>query len=429
MTTTTLTVSDRLDLIESGQQAPAPEVDVLARCAHDAAEALIAAGEPAGRTRDNVRAMMLGVLRTTPGLWSAVMATPASFVDTMIQIRRLNLDPDPKIGHVHVIARDVDRAGRRPYVDLMIGFRGLLELARRSPDVRRVWSRIVRPTDGFFVAMGTDERIEHTPDLEAQPSDVDNYTHVYAVVQFADGGHDFEVLSRAEVEHIRSRSKAGPVWRNWPTEMARKAAIRRLCKRLPLTREFAAGIAADDRGAPPPDGDGSTTGGAPPVPVPTPPVVAPARRVESAQPPPEAQPGQPSAPAPADDGPAALYWRALEQFTALGAVRVAEALGVPPQPVDMVDAAVAQAVPVGDLFAASHAPTEDDDGLRPGAGDIALDYFAPAATWRDVAHVVGAGGAIDSAAALAEHAREQGVSVDQAWTQAWRAAVAKGRPA
>jgi recombination protein RecT len=70
------------------------------------------------------------------------------------------------------------------------------------------------------------------------------------VAFFTDGHFEYTVLSKADVDNIRTKfSKApnSPAWQKSYGEMAKKCAIRRLCKTLPLTIETMAAIEADDR--------------------------------------------------------------------------------------------------------------------------------------------------------------------------------------
>ena len=68
------------------------------------------------------------------------------------------------------------------------------------------------------------------------------------VAHFRDGGHYFEVMSKAEVDSIRKRSKAsdrGP----WVTDyeaMAKKTVVRRAFPYLPVSVESALDVAADE---------------------------------------------------------------------------------------------------------------------------------------------------------------------------------------
>jgi recombination protein RecT len=63
---------------------------------------------------------------------------------------------------------------------------------------------------------------------------------VYAVAKLSGGGVQFEVMSKAQVDSIRRRSKSGNSgpWVSDYVEMARKTVVRRLFKYLPVSVEL-----------------------------------------------------------------------------------------------------------------------------------------------------------------------------------------------
>lgn len=74
-------------------------------------------------------------------------------------------------------------------------------------------------------------------------------THVYAVARLKDGGTQFEVMTRKQIELVRSQSKAGnngPWVTHWE-EMAKKTAIRRLFKYLPVSIEIQRAVSMDEK--------------------------------------------------------------------------------------------------------------------------------------------------------------------------------------
>jgi recombination protein RecT len=128
----------------------------------------------------------------------------------------------------------------------MIGYQGYVDLARRSGDVAKVWARVVYGGDEFSVEYGTHEGVHHVPMLAT--SDPTMVTHVYAIALLRDGITDFEVMTKAQVDGIRARSRSankGP-WVSDYAEMAKKTVVRRLVKRLPLTVEVMEAITRDD---------------------------------------------------------------------------------------------------------------------------------------------------------------------------------------
>ncbi len=90
--------------------------------------------------------------------------------------------------------------------------------------------------------------------LGKKPSDADRPAEageifaVYSTATMKDGERKTEVMSVAEVEAIRKRSRAGssgPWVTDW-NEMAKKTVFRRLSKWLPLSPELHAAVSADD---------------------------------------------------------------------------------------------------------------------------------------------------------------------------------------
>jgi recombination protein RecT len=195
---------------------------------------------------------------------------------------------------------------------LIIGYRGLIDLARRSGEIDTIEAHVVREKDKFDIAFGLEPKLVHVPDLSADPGAAIIF---YAIARLKDGGRQVEVMTRAEVDAIRKRSRAsssGP-WVTDYDEMGKKTVIRRLTKTLPLTAELASALAAEDEGEGfaeiiPPDRtpmmmpkEIAAAPATTPVPEPTAPVEAPEPEadpiIQADEPEPQ---DEPQAPAPAD---------------------------------------------------------------------------------------------------------------------------------
>lgn len=129
-----------------------------------------------------------------------------------------------------------------------LGWRGLADLAMQSPGVKSVLSRAVYEGDQYEVMYGTEDRIVHTPGTDDRTDDR-KVIAVYAVIKYTNGGHDFEPMTRAQVEKIRASSpgKDSPAWREHWGEMARKCAMKRLLKRVPTNPVLDDAIDRDHR--------------------------------------------------------------------------------------------------------------------------------------------------------------------------------------
>lgn len=127
----------------------------------------------------------------------------------------------------------------------IIGYKGLIALARRSGEVQSIETHIVYAKDKFDLQLGIDTKVEHIPFLDGErgPAKL-----VYGVARFRDGGgYHFEWMSLDEVQRIRMRSKAkddGP-WQTDFEQMVRKTLIRRMANYLPMSIEFANALAID----------------------------------------------------------------------------------------------------------------------------------------------------------------------------------------
>lgn len=180
-----------------------------------------------------LKAVVLSQFTRTPALWEC---DPVTVARSVVEAAQLGLEPTGAIGGAHLVPFYNTKSGHRE-AQLIIDYRGYVQLARRSGEVSKVWARIVREKDEFWVDAGTDDTLHHRPYLGTE--DPGNVTHVYAVIAYRDGSQQFDWDTRAWVETIRKRSKAsdkGPWVTDW-AEMAKKSILRRLLKTAPLSVE------------------------------------------------------------------------------------------------------------------------------------------------------------------------------------------------
>ncbi len=199
----------------------------------------IAAALPKHLTVERLSRVALGELRTNPKL---LECNPASLMSAIVKASQLGLEVGSAMGHAYLVPYKTE-------CTLIIGYRGMIALARRSGEIQSITARVVYARDTFELEYGLEEKLRHIPSTDEDPGPV---THVYAVAKLRDGGIQYEVMTRAEVEAIRKRSRAGqygPWVTDW-SEMARKTVMRRLFKYLPMSIEMADAMSAeadDDR--------------------------------------------------------------------------------------------------------------------------------------------------------------------------------------
>lgn len=162
---------------------------------------------------------------------------PMSILTSVVVAARLGLEPDGVLGSAYLVPFWNSKTNQRE-CQLIPGYRGLIDLARRSGSVLSMNAQVVRGSDVFEYEYGLNPVLRHKPDLNSTDEQM---VAVYAIAHIRDGAPEFEVMSRHQVDKIKAGSKAkGGPWIDHYDEMARKTVIRRLCKRLPLSVELAA---------------------------------------------------------------------------------------------------------------------------------------------------------------------------------------------
>lgn len=192
---------------------------------------------------------------TTPAL--AKCDVP-SLIGAIGQCAQLGLEPNTVLGHAYLVpfnTKRKDADGNERWVNsvqVIIGYKGLIELARRSGQIISIAAHEVCENDKFNLVYGLNETLDHTPAMGVR-GDVIGF---YAVAKLKDGGHVFEFMSTHQINEIREASQGyqqAKKWRKEAThpwtvhfvEMGRKTVIRRLSKYLPLSIEFASAVALD----------------------------------------------------------------------------------------------------------------------------------------------------------------------------------------
>ncbi|MBX9636718.1 MAG: recombinase RecT [Nitrosomonas sp.] len=186
---------------------------------------------------------------TTPAL--AKCDVP-SLIGAIGQCAQMGLEPNTVLGHAYLLpfnTKRKDANGNEKWVNsvqVIIGYKGLIDLARRSGQIVSIAAHEVCQNDKFELVYGLDEKLNHTPAM-GERGEVIGF---YAIAKLKDGGHAFEFMSRFQVEEIkvaseRKNKRESSVWKDHFIEMGRKTVIRRLAKYLPLSIEFQTAAALD----------------------------------------------------------------------------------------------------------------------------------------------------------------------------------------
>lgn len=183
--------------------------------------------------------------------------TPASLFGAVIRAGQLGLLIGGPLGEAYLIPFGNSKKGGVKEATLVLGYKGVVQLAHRSDKIARLTPWTVREGDDFAVVGGTDQRIIHRPQRgqDRKPTDY------YVSVKLVNGGNDFETFTFEDAVRFRDRYATA---RNAPQfvrdkspwydmtgggfdVMSHKTLIKRLGKRLPLSVEMRDAIALDDQ--------------------------------------------------------------------------------------------------------------------------------------------------------------------------------------
>jgi len=177
-------------------------------------------------------------IRENPALASCEVFSIATAV---MRCAELGLMPGKTLGEAYLIPYNLKDKGFT--ANLQIGYKGLIRLVFNSGQIKNIYAHCVYSNDIFNYQLGINPTIEHIP---ASNNPRGDFSHVYCVAVLNHGGVQFEVMSKVEIDHIRSMSKAKDIWTNHYSEMAKKTVLKRLVKYLPISVELQSAVTLDD---------------------------------------------------------------------------------------------------------------------------------------------------------------------------------------
>ena len=215
--------------------------DLLEKSKNEIAKAL-----PKSITSERVARIALTTLRKNPGL---LECDPNSFLGAVMQASQLGFEIDDNLGHVYLVPF-FNKKTKRKEIQLIIGYRGLIELARRSGQLRSINAHIVYENEPFTLEYGLLETLKHVPLPPSKRGK--GIKGVYTVATMNDGSKTFDFLWQEEIESIKKSSKAGDntmsPWATHEEEMMKKTVIRKLMKYLSLSPEITKATVIDEYG-------------------------------------------------------------------------------------------------------------------------------------------------------------------------------------
>ena len=208
--------------------------------------------------------------------------TSASIVGAVMNCATLGLEPN-LIGHAYLVPFKNNKTNQME-CQFQIGYKGYIDLIRRTGDVSKIYAETVYENDLFIYVKGEDKRMLHIPFdqlhllenytprkdgsfldfmLEAalndikkrNPKDQGKPVRYYSAYRLKDGSFDFVTMTREQVlAHAKRFSKNKDrqtgeltgIWVDHFDAMAKKTCIKEMVKFMPISIEIQEKLSTDE---------------------------------------------------------------------------------------------------------------------------------------------------------------------------------------
>lgn len=177
-----------------------------------------------------------------------LMCTKESLMRSLMEAAQVGLEVDGRRAHLVPYGEECK---------MIVDYKGLAELMKRSGEVSDIHLDVVHEKDEFDFAFGTGRWLKHKPKLVPDRGRVIAF---YSFINLANGGTSFEVMPIHEVVEIRDNSPgwkafvakkvSSSVWDTSFNEMGKKTVLRRHSKTLTLSPDVMDAVERDDDPAP-----------------------------------------------------------------------------------------------------------------------------------------------------------------------------------
>lgn len=245
-------IQQAVEVRDAAARAPKVDLAVVVRETIERQEQAFRSVLPGETDPKRFTRLVLSSVKATPGLISCFNTKQGqqSLLIAAMQSASVGLEPNTPTQDCWILPRKNKNVVE---AQLILGYRGLIKLVRRSGELRGIQAFDVREHDDFDWHYGLDTDYLHYK--QGPSGERGELKYSYAIARFTNGGSNFIVLNQEDVERRRAMSpswakpdqrKYSP-WFNWPEAMWRKSAIRALVPYLELAPEIARVVEADER--------------------------------------------------------------------------------------------------------------------------------------------------------------------------------------
>lgn len=164
-------------------------------------------------------------------------AKPETIRNAIVNVSLTGLSLNPALKYAYLVPRS-SKDGLNCVLD--ISYIGMIKLLTDAGAVKNIDCDVICANDKYDFRKGTESYLKHSISLGDRGEPIG----VYAIAYFRDGGSQFVILNKDEVEKVRATSESWKnesgrrysPWETWTDEMWKKTALKRLFKLLPKTQ-------------------------------------------------------------------------------------------------------------------------------------------------------------------------------------------------
>lgn len=187
--------------------------------------------------------LTLNAIQSTPHLMECTMP---SFYGAVMQCAQLGLKPNVN-GEAYLIPFKNNKKGGVYECQFIVGYKGLMLLARRSGEVANIDAQTVYENDEFDLSYGFDPMLVHKPYLKG---DRGKPVGFYATVMLKDGGKSAHYMTVEDAQKYGKRYSKAYNNSPWMTDfeaMAKKSCLRQVLKYAPMSTDVDGAIRTDEK--------------------------------------------------------------------------------------------------------------------------------------------------------------------------------------
>lgn len=187
--------------------------------------------------------LTLNAIQSTPHLMECTMQ---SFYGAVMQCAQLGLKPNVN-GEAYLIPFKNNKKGGVYECQFIVGYKGLMLLARRSGEVANIDAQTVYENDEFELSYGFDPMLVHKPYLKG---DRGKPVGFYATVMLKDGGKSAHYMTVEDAQKYGNRYSKAYNNSPWMTDfeaMAKKSCLRQVLKYAPMSTDVDGAIRTDEK--------------------------------------------------------------------------------------------------------------------------------------------------------------------------------------